>query len=68
MANHLRVARERLGLSQAQLAERIGSRQPSISRYERGSLPMDTELITKLAEALQISREHVIFGDDKAAA
>jgi transcriptional regulator with XRE-family HTH domain len=45
----LRRARERLGLTQAELAEAIGMRKNSIARMERGERPVmrHTELSVK---------------------
>ena len=36
LANQILEARQRAGLSQAQLAERIGTKQPAVARMERG--------------------------------
>lgn len=42
----LRTIREELGLSQAEMADKLGLHQTTISRFETGSLPVDkrTEL------------------------
>lgn len=48
------AARRRLGLSQAQLAARLGTRQSAISRVESGySLP-SLKNLTKIAKALSL--------------
>ncbi len=36
LANQILDARQRAGLTQAQLAERIGTKQPAVARMERG--------------------------------
>lgn len=59
---HLRTTRVRLGLTQAQLAEAAGCTQSDISKYESGTRPNRLDVITKLAAALGITREEVIFG------
>jgi transcriptional regulator with XRE-family HTH domain len=46
----IREARELAGLSQAELAQRIGSRQPVISRWERG---LESPRVDTLARILQ---------------
>jgi ribosome-binding protein aMBF1 (putative translation factor) len=46
-------AREMAGLTQAELAERIGTKQPALSRLERGGFKTATvETLTKIAHAL----------------
>jgi len=46
-------ARERLGLTQAELARRIGTKQPALSRLERGGFARATvETLKKIADAL----------------
>lgn len=48
------VARLRLirGLTQAQLAEMVGTRQPSIARLENGTSAPSLSFLSKIAEAL----------------
>jgi len=46
-------ARERAGITQEELAKRIGTKQPAISRLERGGFGKATvETLQKIAEAL----------------
>jgi transcriptional regulator with XRE-family HTH domain len=45
----LRRRREALGLTQTQLGERIGIRQPSISAWEQGHKPIGNPLMLALA-------------------
>lgn len=40
------------GLTQAQLAEMVGSRQPSIAKLENGTGAPSLSFLTKIAEAL----------------
>jgi transcriptional regulator with XRE-family HTH domain len=42
----IRAIRKNLGLSQAELADKLGVHQTSVSRFETGDLPLDkrTEL------------------------
>lgn len=44
--------RVRLGLTQAQLAERVGTKQPSIARLESGTSSPSLSFLEKVAEAL----------------
>ena len=48
------IARLRMlrGLTQAQLAEMVGTRQPSIARLENGTSAPSLSFLTKIAEAL----------------
>jgi transcriptional regulator with XRE-family HTH domain len=52
----LRQARERAGLSQAELARRSGVPQPTISRLEAGATAVRLEHLARLAAALSIKR------------
>jgi ribosome-binding protein aMBF1 (putative translation factor) len=46
-------AREKSGLTQAELAKRIGTKQPALSRLERGGFSKATvETLKKIAKAL----------------
>ena len=55
---HLRAllieARKRAGLSQTELAERLGHVQTYVSKYERGERRLDIVEFFELAAALQI--------------
>ena len=46
------VAREKAGLSQAELAEKLGTDQANISRIESGARDITLETLAKLAKAL----------------
>lgn len=46
-------ARERAGISQAELAKRIGTKQPALSRLEKGGYKKATiETLQKIADAM----------------
>jgi transcriptional regulator with XRE-family HTH domain len=47
-------AREKSGLTQIQIAERLGKPQSFISKYERGERRLDLTEFIKLADALEI--------------
>jgi ribosome-binding protein aMBF1 (putative translation factor) len=53
-ANTLKGLRLKAGLSQVQLAQLIGSKQPHVARMESGSGAMVIETCRKLAEALGV--------------
>ncbi len=58
-----RLRKER-GITQVDLAARIGTSQPIVSRYERGDLLLHGELIAKLTKILDVSADEIL-GTDK---
>ena len=61
------VARLRMlrGLTQAQLAEMVGTRQPSIARLENGTSASSLSFLTKIAESLGAKIEFKLISDTK---
>ena len=61
------VARLRMlrGLTQAQLAEMVGSRQPSIARLENGTSAPSLSFLTKITESLGAKIEFKLISDTK---
>ncbi|MGH9943549.1 MAG: helix-turn-helix domain-containing protein [Pyrinomonadaceae bacterium] len=55
----VRLRKER-GITQAQMAERLGVSQPVVSDYERGALRLHGELILKVAEILGVSADELL--------
>ena len=51
--NRLRAARGLLGLTQLQLAERVGVKEIEISRIETGRVQPDAQMKRRIADALQ---------------
>ena len=54
-----RFRRER-GLTQVELAQRLGVAQPVVSDYERGELRLHGQLIVKLTQILGVSSEELL--------
>jgi transcriptional regulator with XRE-family HTH domain len=54
-----RLRRER-GMTQVELAERLGVAQPVVSDYERGELRLHGQLIVKLTEILGVSSQELL--------
>ena len=52
--------RERLGLTQAELADKVNVSQKSISKYERGDRQPNFETITKLANVFGVSIDYLL--------
>jgi transcriptional regulator with XRE-family HTH domain len=51
---NLRAAREKLGLSQAEVSQRSGVEQGEVSRIERGIRDPQASTIEKLAAAVEV--------------
>jgi transcriptional regulator with XRE-family HTH domain len=62
LGERLRQARELSGLTQAQLGEKIGIEQPSISAFETGSAMPELGTLKKLAQSLEESVEFLTLG------
>jgi transcriptional regulator with XRE-family HTH domain len=54
-----RLRKER-GITQQELAQRLGVSQPIISKYESGELRLHGELIIKLTELLDVSADELL--------
>ena len=52
LAERVRRAREKLGITQAELATRIGSTQPAVARLEGGGVSPSFETLQRIADAL----------------
>lgn len=52
IAERVRHARERLDMTQAELAIRIGSTQPAVARLEAGGVMPNLDTLHRIAEAL----------------
>ncbi len=54
--------RQALGLSQDELAERMGITRPNIGRIERGQQNVTVRTMCRLAEALETTLHDLMFG------
>ncbi len=61
LGTRLREARTEAGLTQAELAERIGVSRKTINTVENGVFVPSTTLALKLARALKTSVEELFF-------
>lgn len=61
LAERLKSAREKLGLSQAQLAEMVGLSQQSVAKIENGDT-LQPRKIKEIAKALQVSQKWLLLG------
>lgn len=53
LGKKIKIARAESELNQTQLAEKIGAKQKSISRYETGSSMPSVKTLVKIAEVLE---------------
>ena len=60
----LRELRCEKGLTQKQLAEKLNISQKSLSKYERESLDVSTELIVRICRYFQVSADYLLGLDD----
>jgi transcriptional regulator with XRE-family HTH domain len=60
MGEYLRQRRTEVGVSQRELAERLGSTQPAIARLEAGGVAVGTVTLGRIAEALGYDLELVM--------
>jgi len=64
--SRLHAAREARGLTQSQVAEKLGITQTAYALWERRQVALKPEQIEKVADVLGVSIEH-LFGKDKSA-
>ncbi|MDE6671311.1 MAG: helix-turn-helix transcriptional regulator [Ruminococcus sp.] len=62
----IKYRREELGYTQSELAKKVHTTQPYISRLERGHFNPSMKTITKISTALDISVDYLLFDDRKA--
>lgn len=59
-AKKLKHSRTQKGLTQGQLAQKIGADIQRISKYERGILIPTTEIMVKLSDALEVTLDYLL--------
>lgn len=62
----IRNKRESLGITQAELAEKVGVFESEVRMWERGMLP-DSKYLLKLADALQVEVDEILRGEEETA-
>jgi transcriptional regulator with XRE-family HTH domain len=60
LLNALRGARNEVGLTQAELATRLGRPQSFVSKYESGERRLDLIELSEVCSALEISLENFL--------
>ena len=62
LGERIKKARKDLGMSQTDLANRVGLSYAQIGRYETKNTQPQTEILKKIAEALEVSVDHLLNG------
>jgi ribosome-binding protein aMBF1 (putative translation factor) len=62
VGNILVGARLKAGLTQAQLADKLGIRQNMVSDYERGRRTYSDAMAKRISRTLQVKEEHIKYG------
>jgi len=65
VGNILTGARLRAGLTQAQLADKLGIRQNMVSDYERGRRTYSDAMAKRISQTLQVKEEHIKYGSEQ---
>lgn len=59
---NVKTRREELGLTQIQLADKVGVSDPMISQIERGTKAASVPLAISIAEALDCTLNDLVYG------
>ena len=65
VGNILSAARLKAGLTQAQLADKLGIRQNMVSDYERGRRTYSDAMAKRISQTLQVKEEHIKYGSKR---
>jgi len=65
--DRIRKIRERLGLTQQELAGKVGVTAASINRYEKGRVPKRKDILNRIAELGNVTSEWILKGEGTAA-
>ena len=65
VGNLLAGARLKAGLTQAQLAQKLGIRQNMVSDYERGRRTYSDAMAKRLSKTLKVKEEHLKYGSEQ---
>jgi transcriptional regulator with XRE-family HTH domain len=64
VGNLLAGARLKAGMTQAQLADKLGIRQNMVSDYERGRRTYSDAMATRLSKTLKVKEERLKYGSE----
>lgn len=63
LQSNIRILRDRMGISQEKMAEKLGINRPRYSSYEEYRCEPNISIIIKLSEVFQISIDDLIKKD-----
>lgn len=66
--DRLKAARTKQNLSQSALAKKVNVHVTNISRYERGENRPTTEVLNRMAEALEVTSDYLMNGSTEDVA
>lgn len=60
LGDNMMLLRKKKGFSQAELGKMIGTSGDVVGRYERGDISPSIEVVSKIADALEVSVDYLI--------
>jgi transcriptional regulator with XRE-family HTH domain len=63
LGDRIRQLRKEAGWSQAELGDKIGTDSQRVSRYETGKITPSLDAIVRMAQALNVSIDHLLIDD-----
>jgi transcriptional regulator with XRE-family HTH domain len=67
MGTRIRTARRERGLTQDELADRVGVSRSAVAQWETGRTGQVTGNLSRIAGVLEVNVEYLMYGDDKRA-
>lgn len=67
IGKRIALCRKQAGLSQEQLAERLGVSRQAVSRWETGDATPDTEKVIQLSRLFHVTTDYLLLGEAAAA-
>lgn len=68
IGTRIRTTRQQRGLTQDQLADQVGVSRSAVAQWETGRAGQITGNLSRIAGALEVNLEYLLYGDDKRAA
>ena len=67
IGTRVRAARRERGLTQDELADKVGVSRSAVAQWETGRTGQVTGNLSRIAGILEVSVEYLMYGDDKRA-